>query len=124
MLPGDAWQTLGAGAQVWYKIGNGGVHIDVLLQAQPLDGVTMDVFAPTQLGQPIGRGTYQNALGGLVWAGGHWSSEGDWLARINNSNQMPVQYKLSSNVKDISNKTCHSYWEHIGTAPVYWTICE
>ncbi|MBI5030437.1 MAG: hypothetical protein HZB51_07915 [Chloroflexi bacterium] len=124
MLPGDAWQTLGAGAQVWYRIGYGGVHMDVLLEAKPLEGVTMDVFAPNQLGQPIGRGTFQKALGGLVWAGGHWNADGSWLARIHNSNPASVQYKLSSNSKDISNKTCESYWEHIGTAPVYWTVCE
>ena len=124
LRPSDAWQTLGAGAQVWYQVGHGGVHIDVLLQAKPLDGVTIDVFAPNQLGQPIGRGTMQKALGGLVWAGGHWNAEGDWLAQIRNNNSTAVQYKLSSNVKDISNKTCESYWEFIGTEPVYWTVCE
>lgn len=124
MLPSDAWLGLGAGGQVWYKIGYGGVHIDVLLQAKPLDGVTMDVFAPNQLAQPIGRGTYQRALDGLVWAGGHWNADGNWLARINNSNAASVQYKLSSNIKDISNKTCESYWESLGNAPVYWTVCQ
>lgn len=124
MLPGDAWQTLAAGAQVWYKIGDGGVHIDVALQAKPLDGLTMEVYAPRQMDQPIGHGTYQKQTDSLVWAGGHWQADGAWLARINNSNSAPVQYKLSSNVKDISNKTCHSYWEYLGTAPVYWTVCE
>ena len=124
MTPAGSWLTLGAGERVWYVIGSGGVHMDIFLEAKPLDGMTMEVYAPGQLDQPIGHGTFQAATGALVWAGGHWQSEGNWLARVINGNPVPVQYKLSSSTKDISNKTCYSYWEYIGDQPVYWTKCQ
>jgi hypothetical protein len=124
ILPADEWRMLGANSQVWYKIGDGGVHMDVALQSKPLDGVTFEVYAPNQLGQPVGQGTYQNRTGSLVWAGGFWQAAGSWLARIVNSNPMSVQYKMTSAVKDISNKSCNSYWEYIGDKYVYWTKCE
>jgi hypothetical protein len=124
LTPGNEWQSLAAHAQAWYRLGNGGVHIDAALQAKPLDGMTLDVFAPGRLDQPIGQGTLQAASGSLVWAGGHWQADGDWLARVTNSNAVSIQYKLTSAVKDISRKTCHSYWENIGTSRVYWTVCD
>jgi hypothetical protein len=124
MTPTDAWQTINPGASAWHKIGSGGFHISVFLDAKPLDGINMDIFAPGQLEQPIGRGTLQSATGQLVWAGGHWQSEGDWLARVTNRTLTAVQYKLSSSTKDISNKSCYSYWEYIGNQPYYWTECR
>jgi hypothetical protein len=124
MTPMDSWLTLGAGERVWYVIGSGGVHMDVSLEAKPLDGMTMEVYAPGQLDQPIGHGTFQAATGALVWAGGHWQSEGNWLAHVINGNPVSVQYKLTSSAKDISNKTCYSYWENIGDARVLWTECR
>jgi hypothetical protein len=124
MTPMDSWRTIDPGARVWYKIGSGGFHISVFLEAKPLDGMTMDVYAPGQLEQPIGRGTLERATNRLVWAGGHWQSEGDWLARLTNGNSTSVQYKLTSTAKDISNKSCYSYWEYIGDQPVYWTRCD
>ena len=124
MTPSDAWRTLGAGARIWYKVGKGGEHIDVFLEGKPLDGLSLEVYAPDQLDKPIGNGTYQAATKRLVWSGGHWQSEGAWLGRVTNGNSVPVQYKLSSSVQDISNKSCYSYWEYIGTSQVYWTKCE
>ena len=53
MMPMDVWRTIDPGASAWYKIGSGGFNISVFLEAQPLDGITMDVFAPWQLEQPI-----------------------------------------------------------------------
>jgi len=120
----NSWQTLNPGERVWYKIGSGGFHLSVFLEAKPLDGMSLDVYAPGQLDQPIGRGTLQLASGSLVWAGGHWQSEGDWLARVTNGNPASVQYKLTSSAKDISGKSCYSYWEDIGTQHVYWTECQ
>jgi len=124
MTPADAWLALGAGERVWYVVGSGGVHMDVFLEAKPLDGVTMEVYAPGQFDHPIGQGTFQTATGALVWAGGHWQAEGDWLARVINANPAPVQYKLTSSARDISSKSCYSYWENIGSEPVYWTECR
>jgi hypothetical protein len=124
MIATDSWQTLGAGGRVWYLIGSGGVHMDVFLEAKPPDGMTLEVYAPGQLDQPIGHGTFQAATGALVWAGGHWQSEGDWLACVINGNPVPVRYKLTSSAKDISGKSCYSYWENIGAQRVYWTKCQ
>ena len=124
MLPADAWRILGASAHVWYKIGDGGVHMDVALQAKPLDGLSFEVYAPHELGQSVGHGTLQSQTASLVWAGGHWQADGSWLARITNSNLTAAQYKFTSVVKDVSNKSCQSYWEYIGANRVYWTVCE
>jgi hypothetical protein len=124
LTPADAWRTLGAGARIWYKVGSGGEHIDVFLEGKPLDGLSLEVYAPGQLDQPIGHGTLQAATNRLVWAGGHWQSAGDWLGRVTNSNPVSVQYKLVSSGQNISNKSCYSYWESLGNSSVYWTKCE
>jgi len=124
LIPDGAARTLSAGASAWYKVGNGGEHIDVFLDANPLSGMALDVYAPGKLSDPIGRGTLQQATGRLVWAGGHWNSEGDWFARVTNGNPMAVQYTLTSSAHGISKKSCYSYWEYIGTQPVYWTECQ
>jgi hypothetical protein len=124
ITPADAWRTIDPGAHVWYRIGRGGFHISAFLDAKPLDGISMDIYAPGQLEQSIGRGTLQKATGLLVWSGGHWQSEGDWLARVSNSNPTSIQYKLTSTAKDMSNKSCYSYWEDINGQPYYWTECS
>ena len=124
MMPADSWRAISAGARVWYKLGSGGEHMDVFLEAKPLDGLSLEVYAPGNLDQPIGHGTLQSSTNRLVWAGGHWQSEGDWLGRVTNGNPVTVQYKLDSSGRDISNKSCYSYWENIGANPVYWTECE
>lgn len=122
--PTGNWETLGAGAGVWYRIGSGGVHMDVFLDANPLGNVSMAVYAPNQLHKPIGNGTPSQGRTRLVWAGGHWRSQGDWIAKITNGNPMPISYRLTSSVIDISNKSCYSYWEWIGPNHVYWTECR
>ncbi|MCL4396710.1 MAG: hypothetical protein M1482_18225 [Chloroflexi bacterium] len=123
MIPADAWRTLGGGSKVWYMIGSGGVHMDVFLEVKPIESVAMDVYAPNQLEQPIGSGTVDKS-GRLAWAGGHWQSEGNWLALVTNKGPAGLQYKLTSAIHDISHKSCYSYWEYIGTSRVYWTKCE
>lgn len=120
----NSWQTLGSGASVWVKLGNGGDHIDAFLDAKPLDGVTMQVFAPDNLDQPIGQGTFQSSSKQLVWAGGKWNSSGSWMAKITNGNSGVVQYKLSVTAAAIPPCDSISYWEKIGTADVYWTRCK
>jgi len=120
----NSWQTLNPGTSTWVKLGNGGDHIDASLEANPLDGVTMQVFAPGNLDRPIGQGTYQSSSGRLVWSGGKWNSSGDWMAKITNSNANAVQYKLTATAAAIPPCDSISYWEKIGTADVYWTRCK
>lgn len=124
LLPGDAWQTLSPKTSVWYKVGNGGDHMDVLLQAQPIGGMKMEVFAPGNLGDPIGQGTPQRGLDGLAWSGGHWESNGAWFARITNDTFSAVQYRVISNTFVIGTCETISYWEYIGQTLVYWTRCK
>jgi hypothetical protein len=121
--PSDSFRTLNAGASVWYRIGTSGTHIDVWLEANPLGGVSMAIYAPNGSNQPIGRGTPDNS-GRLVWSGGHWEGEGNWYAQITNSNPVAVQYRIQTSGRDVSNKSCYSYWEYIGTNRVYWTSCN
>ena len=125
LVPGDTWRALGAGASVWYRIGASGDHMDVWLDATPHSGVGMAIYAPNGSDQPIGRGTPYNAdPTRLVWSGGHWTGGGYWYALITNSNPMAIQYRITSSQQNISNKSCWSYWEYIGSSPVYWTKCE
>jgi hypothetical protein len=127
LIPGDTWRALSAGASVWYRIGASGEHMDVRLNASPLSGVSMVIYAPNGSDQPIGRGTLDNADSSrLIWSGGHWNGDGSWYALVTNSNPIPVQYRITSTHQDISNKTCRSYWENLpnGLTNVYWTVCE
>lgn len=124
LIANGSWTTLGAGSSVWYRIGNGGVHMDVFLDADPMSNVALEVFAPNQFHKPIGIGTLSKGGVQLVWAGGHWRSEGDWVAKITNNNPLSINYRLTSWVKNISNKTCYSYWEYIGSNYTYWTECQ
>ncbi len=125
LVPGDTWRSLDAGANVWYRIGSSGDHMDVWLDATPRTGVGMTIYAPNGSDQPVGRGTPHNAdPTRLVWSGGHWSGDGYWYALITNSNPISIQYRVTSTQQDITNKTCWSYWEYIGSNPVYWTKCQ
>lgn len=124
LVPTDAWQTLAPGASVWYRIGRGGEHIDARLEAKPLDGMAMDVFAPGNLERPIGRGTPQRGTDGLTWSGGRWDSLADWLAKITNSSRTAVQYRVVSATYAIGVCDSISYWETLGGAQVYWTRCK
>lgn len=120
----NTWQTLGPGSVVWLKLGSGGDHIDASLEANSLDGVSMQVFAPDSPDRPIGQGSVQNSTGHLVWSGGKWSSIGDWMARIANTSSAAVWYKLTISGYSIGQCDSISYWEKIGTADVYWTRCK
>ncbi len=124
MTPGDAWRTISPGASVWFKVGNGGEKIDVFLDASPLQGMSFDVFEPSNQNRPIGRGSFQNSSGMLVWSGGQVNSHGDWMARVTNGNSAPAQYKLSTTAREIARCNTYSYWEYIGPNLVYWTACR
>lgn len=120
----NSWQMLAPGSVVWLKLGSGGDHIDASLEANSLDGVSMQVFAPDSPDRPIGQGSVQNSTGHLVWSGGKWSSIGDWMARIANTSSAAVWYKLTVSGYSIGQCDSISYWEKIGTADVYWTRCK
>ncbi len=123
--PTGAVRTLDAGASVWYRIGQGGAHIEVWLAPEPAWGVQMEVYAPGQLHRPIGRGTaYKGDPTRLVWSGGHWQAQGTWYARVVNGNPSAIRYTLTRAQFSLGNKSCYSYWEMIGTLPVYWTECR
>ncbi|MBI5029665.1 MAG: hypothetical protein HZB51_04005 [Chloroflexi bacterium] len=120
------WMVLDSGASAWYRIGSGGVQMEVFLDADIISNMTMAIYAPGQLSRPIGMGTtWSRDTSRLAWNGGHWNSEGDWLALVTNRNATSVHYRVTSSARDISNKTCHGYWERInGGDPIFWTICE
>ena len=125
MIPDGRSRTIAPGASAWYKIGSGGEHIEAFLDANPLSGIALYVYAPGNLSDPIGQGSLQKSTGRLVWAGGHWRSEGAWLARVANNNPMAVQYTLTSSGQAMGNKSCYSYWENLPTGQrIYWTECQ
>lgn len=118
----DAWRMISPGASVWYKVGKGGDHIDVFLDASPLQGLAMRVFSPSNLDRPIGQGSLER--GRLVWSGGQINLIGDWMARVTNGNPVAVQYRLSTVSREIAPCNTYSYWEYIGPNLVYWTACR
>lgn len=124
LQPGDAWRPLAANSSVWYKIGTGGNHLVANLQAQPIDGMQMEVYAPNIWDKPIGMGSRSNGVEGLVWAGGRWESYGDWFARVVNGNASAVTYRLMVNSNEIPPCEIIGYWEYIGTNYVYWKKCK
>ena len=121
--PSDSFRTLNAGTSVWYIVGTSGDHIDVWLEANPLGGVSMAIYAPNGSDKPVGHGSPDNS-NRLVWSGGHWEGGGNWYAQITNSNPVAVQYRIQTSARNISNKSCYSYWEYIGPNLVYWTQCN
>lgn len=124
LQPSDAWRTIGPNTSVWYKIGTGGYHIVATLQANPLEGMRMEVFAPNIWDKPIGAGSRTSGVDGLVWAGGRWEDYGDWFARVTNSNSGPVTYRLMTNAQEIPDCEIIGYWEYIGPNLVYWKKCK
>ncbi len=124
LLPAGDWRTIGANSSLWYKIGTGGNHIVATLQAQPLDGMRLEVFAPNIWDRPIGAGSHSNGVDGLVWAGGRWENYGDWFARVVNANSGPVTYRLVVNSNEIPACEVIGYWEYIGSNYVYWKRCK
>ncbi len=123
--PSNTWQVIDPGSATWHKIGFGGVHMDVVLEVDPAGSLTMDVFPPGDFNRAIGQGTPNKGdTSRLVWAGGHWRAQGDWMARITNNTSVAVRYKLTSSANDVSNKSCYGYWEWIGADHVWWTVCN
>ena len=78
LIPGDTWRTLGAGANVWYRIGSSGEHMDVWLDATPHTNVGMTIYAPNGSDQPVGRGTPFNCRPNALGVVG-WTLERRWL---------------------------------------------
>lgn len=120
-----AWRSLDSGASAWYLIGTGGEHMSVWLDSNPHSGMDMAVYSPDGGGSLVGHGTPDNANPDrLLWSGGHWSASGNWYALITNRNSVAVQYAVTDSGHQMGEKSCHSYWENIGTSRVFWTVCD
>ena len=134
LLPNGDWQTLGAGATVWYRIGTaneGGVHMDVWLESSLTGGVDMAIYGPDQLnnlaGPPAGHGTRSKSdPARLNWSGGGSNRvSGNWFARVTNHNSVSARVRVTSEETLIAPKNdCASYWEYIGRDYVYWSACK
>jgi hypothetical protein len=124
LMPSENWLKLQGGGEVWFKIGNGGDHIDALVQGDPIHSLSMQVYAPDVPDRPIGIGSPQSALNGLAWSGGHWDSTEPWLARIANSSSITADYRVVSTTSVIGKCDSVGYWEYIGTRLTYWTLCK
>jgi hypothetical protein len=118
LLPGSDWKILPSGASVWFKLGQGGDHIEALLESKISFGMSMDIFAPGNLDRPIGVGRSLPDTNGLTWSGGQGNSNGVWLARITNSNIMAVQYRLTTTISAIRTPEAVSFQERGGADPL------
>ena len=123
LLPGDDWRMLAPNASVMYTIGQGGNKMQAVLQSQHLDALRMEVFAPNVWDHPIGVGSLQRGLDGLVWSGGSWGTDGDWMARVTNAGPAAVQYRLVVSSQAVGCDMT-GYWEYIGKDYVYWRKCK
>jgi hypothetical protein len=125
MTPDGAPHSIPPGASLWFKIGTGGERMEVFLDSDPSDGVSLSIFGPGNTSDPIGHGTVQKNSQRLQWAGGHWNGEGVWYARITNNNSTTARFTFTSSSQAIGNKSCYSYWENYPTGQrVYWTECQ
>ena len=96
-----ALQFLEAGAQIWHKVPyHSGNELELYLKTLSTD-IYFDVFTPEQvqvwptLGQPIGRGTYNNNEPEYdkSWQG-HLLDSNYYYVRVTNANAVQVQYQL------------------------------
>lgn len=125
MEPNDAWQTIAANANIWFRIGEEAldrVHLDVWLDANGKGGIGFAVYSPEQFGQlsqttpPKGRGTANKSdkTHDLSWSG-QAPAGGTWYVLVTNSNSTPLSYKVGYNRVVTGPKDCSGpYWEYIG----------
>jgi hypothetical protein len=123
--PNDTWQTIGANANVWFRIGEEGlnhVHLDVWVDAYGKSGISFAVFSPEQFGDlspatpPKGRGTANKSdkTHDLMWSG-QAPAGGTWYVLVSNSNSTALSYKVGYNRVVTGPKDCSGpYWEWIG----------
>ncbi|CAG1001032.1 hypothetical protein GPROT1_03881 [Gammaproteobacteria bacterium] len=96
-----ALQFLEADSQIWHKVPyHHGKELEIFLKTISTD-ISFDVFTPAQvqswptLGQPIGRGTYNNHEPEYdkSWQG-HLTESDYYYVRVTNANPVQVQYQL------------------------------
>jgi hypothetical protein len=129
----DTWQEIGPKGQVWYKVGDpklARVHFDVWLDAKGAGGIGFGIYAPDQMTDPIsgppkGQGTPNRKDGShdLNWSG-QAPAGGAWYIRVANSNPVPMQYKLGTNLVVTGERAnCTGpYWEWIGAHVNAWVL--
>jgi len=126
----DEWHDLAPGAVHWYKIDNGNnLLLDVWLDSKPSGGVTLAAFSPEQTNglsvatPPKGRAApvKTEPSHDIFWLGS--SARGVWYFLVTNTNPFPVQYMIGDK-QSTFDRNCWSYWEYIGSTPVYWTKCS
>lgn len=129
----DAWRVIGPGAKAWHRINIANVNhiLDIWLDTKDhVGGMEFAVFSNYQAdgglsvnSHPVGRGTYNRFFDNdLRWMG-RAPRGGAWYVLVGNNNSVPVTYKLGTNITQMPDKTCTSYWEWIGKDYVYWTAC-
>lgn len=130
--PTDSWQTLEAGASVWYKMGEGidRQHLDIWLDAYGKGGIGFAIYSPDQMNDlssnppPKGRGTYNRTEPShdLYWSG-QSPAGGTWYALVTNYNLFGVSYKLGYNRALTGPRDCGPpYWEWIGAHVNAWVL--
>ncbi len=129
--PADAWDTIQPGASVWYKVDRPqNSSLTVWLDANGNSSVQMAIYSSDQIADlgtvpPKGRAT-PNKLDNRhdQWWVGQSPSGGTWYAVVTNLANVPLAYKVGTDLLVTGPKQCQSYWEYLGGAPVYWTACR
>ena len=97
MTPAGDWQYIPARSFVWYKISDGGLQLTLWIDANGMQGLAMDIYAPDQTdwSKPIGRGSFNKfEPHDLFWTG-RTRARGDWYAMVRNTNNFAIPYSLN-----------------------------
>lgn len=126
MTPTGEWQYIAPQSSVWYKISDGGLQLTVWIDANGLNGLAMEIYAPDQTdwSKPIGRGSFNKfEPHDLFWTG-RSRAIGSWYAMVRNDNPIAIPYNLnySRSKHSVADRcsACHGSdieWDRCVSAP-------
>lgn len=129
----DAWQDMGPGGSIWYKIpySENFRVLDFWLETNLPDVASFSIYSPDQTEglspatRPVGRGTHSKSDPDNVirWKASY-AKPGIWYIYLFNNTEKPISFKLNNNQQSTPVKKCISYWEYLPSGQyVLWTDC-
>ncbi len=98
MIPDGNWRFAGPHSSVWYKIDDGGLHLEIWLDTNGQNGLSLAIYAPDQKdldGKPVGRGSFNKFQPHDLFWSGRTSAHGIWYAVVANANPYAFPYSLN-----------------------------
>lgn len=123
--PIGAWEYIGPNTSVWYKMKDGGLRLNIWLDANGQGDLTLAIYGPDQTdlyGAPVGRGSYVRDQGHDLFWTGRSRFKGTWYALVTNYNPGAVPYKI--NYQRVRQKGSDFCAECHGIIVDEWDRCE